>query len=77
MLSRRGQDGRFAPIEDLREASKVAVAQLGFRGPRLIQPGSGKALFLWAAYEQALESLPPRPTWPTWSPQSGDPGDRV
>jgi hypothetical protein len=64
-LSRRGADGTFQVYEDLQEASRVAVAQLGPRAARVIGPGWGQELFLWAALADALEALPPLPRWPT------------
>jgi hypothetical protein len=65
-LSRRQADGTFRPLEDVREASKVAVTQLGITAPRLIGPGMGKDLFLWGAFQEALKAFPSVPTWPTW-----------
>src|SRR5215831_16970936 len=67
-LSRRGPDGAFQPFEDLREASKVAMSQLGPRDVHVIGPGWGPALFLWSAFADALKSMPALPTWPTWRP---------
>lgn len=67
-LSRRGTDGRFEPVEDLQEASRLVVRQLGISGPHLIGPGWGKHLFLWTAFKEALKALPVVPTWPTWRP---------
>lgn len=64
-LSRRRDDGTFEPLKD-REASKVALAQVGITGPHLIGPGMGKDLFLWSAFREALKAFPPIPTWPTW-----------
>ena len=32
ILSRRGADGRFEPVEDVQEASRLAVKQLGISG---------------------------------------------
>jgi hypothetical protein len=65
-LSRRGPDGAFQRIEDVREASKVAMTQLGPQGGHVIGPGWGKELFLWRTLADALRSLPTVPTWPTW-----------
>lgn len=65
-LSRRGPDGAFQRFEDVREASRVAMAQLGPRGGHVIGPGWGKELFLWRTFADALKSLPTVPTWPTW-----------
>jgi len=67
ILSRRQADGTFSPVEDAWEASRVATKQVGISGPHLIGPGMGKSPFLWAAFEEALKSFPPVPTWPTWS----------
>src|SRR5262245_36254816 len=66
ILSRRLPDGTFEPLANIREASKVAVTQLGLAGPRLIGPGMGKDIFLWGAFQEALKAFPPVPTWPTW-----------
>lgn len=66
-LSRQQANGTFEPLKDTLEASKVVVAQLGLRGPRLIGPGMGKDFFLWGAFQEALKAFPPIPTWPTWS----------
>ena len=65
-LRRRGPDGAFQRFEDVREASRVAMAQLGPRGAQVIGPGWGKDLFLWTTFANALKSLPTVPTWPTW-----------
>jgi hypothetical protein len=67
-LSRRGADGRFEPVEDVQEASRLAVKQLGISGPHLIGPGWGNHLFLWTAFKEALKALPVVPAWPTWRP---------
>lgn len=67
-LSRREGDGTFHPLEDGREASRLAVAQLGISGPRLIGPGMGQDFFLWLAFGEALKTFPAIPAWPTWSP---------
>ena len=64
-LSHRGADGTFQVYEDLKEASRVAVAQLGPRAARVIGPGWGQELFLWAAFADALDALPALPSWPT------------
>jgi hypothetical protein len=64
-LSRRQADGTFEPLEDIREASKVAVTQLGITSPHVIGPGMGKDLLLWDAFQEALRAFPPLPTWPT------------
>ena len=45
-LSRRGPDGGFHPFDDLREASRVAMSQLGPRDLHVIGPGWGRELFL-------------------------------
>ena len=65
-LSRRGPDGAFRLYEDVQEASRVAMAQLGPRGAHVLGPGWGKELFLWRTFADALQSLPAVPTWPTW-----------
>lgn len=65
-LSRRQGDGTFRPLDDIREASTVARAQLRITEPRLIGPGWGKDLFLWIAFTEALKAFPPVPTWPPW-----------
>ncbi len=65
-LSRRQADGTFKPLDDIREASKVAARQLGITGPHLIGPGWGEHLFLWTAFKEALKAFPPVPSWPTW-----------
>jgi hypothetical protein len=67
VLSRRGPDGRFAPVGDVLEASRLAAAQLGL-GPQLIGPGMAGHAFLWNAFSEALKSLPEIPRWPTWRP---------
>ena len=67
-LSRRGADGGFHHVEDLREASRIAASQLGPREPQLIGPGWGQDLFLWGTFAAALKALPAPPTWPTWKP---------
>ncbi|MGH7367523.1 MAG: hypothetical protein ACREK9_14035 [Candidatus Rokuibacteriota bacterium] len=66
ILSRRQPDGRFQLIDDLQEASRVALKQLGTPGPTLIGPGWGKQLILWIAFGAALKAFPPIPSWPTW-----------
>jgi len=66
ILSRRHADGRFHTLEDVQEASRVAVKQLGISGPYLIGPGMEKSVFLWTAFKEALKALPSVPTWPTW-----------
>jgi hypothetical protein len=66
-LSRREADRGFVPFEDVQEASRVAMSQLGPRGADVIGPGWGKDLFLWSAFADALRSLPSPPAWPTWS----------
>ena len=43
----------------------MAVAQLGPRAVRVIGPGWGQKLFLWAAFADALDALPALPSWPT------------
>jgi hypothetical protein len=65
-LSRRVPDGTFRVYEDLQEASRVVVAQLGPRQPGVIGPGWGKELFLWGAFAEAFKSLPEPPSWPPW-----------
>ena len=67
VLSRRQADGRFEPVEDVQEASRLAAKQLGLGGG-LIGPGSGQYLFLWSAFKMALEALPVPPRWPTRQP---------
>ncbi len=67
-LSRRRADGRFELLEDVQEASRLAVKQLGISGPHLIGPGWGKHFFLWTAFKEALKALPVVPAWPTWRP---------
>jgi hypothetical protein len=67
-LSRRRPGGAFEPIDDLREASRIAASQLGPRGPHVIGPGWGRELFLWGALADALQALPTVPKWPTWPP---------
>jgi hypothetical protein len=65
-LSRRGADGEFRVYEDVQEASRVAVSQLGPQGGHVIGPGWGRELFLWTTYANALKALPTVPSWPTW-----------
>ena len=65
VLSRRQADGRFAPVEDVQEASRLAAKQIGL-GSGLIGPGTGRHLFLWNAFKVALTALPTPPSWPTW-----------
>jgi hypothetical protein len=67
VLSRRQSDGRFEPVEDVQEASRLAVHHLGFGGG-LIGPGTGQHAFLWSAFKAALKTLPVPPSWPTWQP---------
>lgn len=67
VLSRRQSDGRFEPVEDVQEASRLAVRELGFGGG-LIGPGTGQHAFLWSAFKAALKALPVPPSWPTWQP---------
>ena len=67
ILSRRQDDGTFAPLPDQMAASKIALTQLGLTGSPLIGPGMGKEFFLWTAVGEALKSFPPIPTWPTWT----------
>lgn len=69
-LSRRRADGTFQAFEDLAEASRVAMAQLGPRSAHVIGPGWGKELFLWSTFADALRALPTLPAWPTWRPES-------
>ncbi|HZP37135.1 MAG TPA: hypothetical protein VFE48_11695 [Methylomirabilota bacterium] len=64
VLSRRAADGRFEPVTDVQEASRLAARHLGI-GPRLVGPGMGQHTFLWHAFEQALAALPQPPRWPT------------
>ncbi len=64
VLSRRSADGRFEPVTDVQEASRLAARQLGL-APRLVGPGMGQHTFLWNAFEQALAALPQPPRWPT------------
>jgi hypothetical protein len=66
VLSRRGPDGRFAPLADLMEASRIARRELGVSEPHVVGPGWGRHLFLWAAVKEALKRFPPVPAWPTW-----------
>ena len=66
-LGRRTADGRFEPVADPGEASRLAARHLGL-GAQLIGPGMGRSLFLWTAFKEALKTFPPIPTWPTWSP---------
>jgi hypothetical protein len=70
-LSRRTAEGTFQAFDDLREASRLAVSQLGLRRAHLIGPGWGQELFLWAAFADALRALPVPPAWPT---RRGEPG---
>jgi hypothetical protein len=65
-LSRRSADGTFLAFDDLQEASRVAMSQLGPRGAHVIGPGWGNEIFLWSAFADALRALPALPTWPTW-----------
>jgi hypothetical protein len=67
VLSRRQGDGRFEPVEDVQEASRLAAKQLGLEGG-LIGPGTGQHTFLWSAFKAALKTLPVPPSWPTWQP---------
>ena len=67
-LSRRGADGGFHLVEDLREASRIAASQVGPREPQLIGPGWRQDLFLWGTFAAALKALPAPPAWPTWGP---------
>jgi hypothetical protein len=67
VLSRRAPDGTFQVYEDLREASRVAMSQLGPRPAHVIGPGWGEELFLWGAFADALRTLPALPNWPIWS----------
>jgi hypothetical protein len=67
ILSRRQPDGSFGAVENLQEASKLVRRELGISEGHLIGPGMGKSLFLWTAFEEALKTFPPVPTWPTWS----------
>lgn len=67
VLSRRQADGRFEPVTDLEEASRLAARQLGL-GAQLIGPGSGARFMLWNAFQTALKTLPTPPSWPTWRP---------
>jgi hypothetical protein len=67
-LSRRRADGRFEPVEDVQEASRLIVKQVGISGPHLIGPGWGPNFFLWSAFKEALKALPTVPSWPTWRP---------
>ena len=64
VLSRRTAEGRFEPVANLEEASRLAARQLGL-GPQLIGPGMGRHSFLWNAFQQALAALPQPPRWPT------------
>lgn len=66
ILSRRQADGRFQIVDDLQEASRIAVKQLGIAGPTLIGPGWGRQMFLWTAFKAALTAFPSIPSWPTW-----------
>jgi hypothetical protein len=65
-LSRRDADGRFTPLADVQEASRIAVKQLGISEGHLIGPGWGKQMFLWTAFKEALKAFPAAPSWPTW-----------
>ena len=67
VLSRRQADGRFEPVTDLQEASRLAARQLGL-GAQPIGPGSGAHFLLWNAFQTALGALPTPPNWPTWRP---------
>jgi hypothetical protein len=67
-LSRRRADGQFEPVEDVQEASRLIVKQVGISGPHLIGPGWGPHFFLWSAFTEALKALPTVPSWPTWRP---------
>lgn len=67
-LSRRRADGRFEPVEDVQEASRLIVKQVGISGPHLIGPGWGPNFFLWTAFKEAMKALPTVPSWPTWRP---------
>jgi hypothetical protein len=69
IFSRRQADGTFEPLEDVRQASQVAIKQIGHTGG-LIGPGMGKDTWLWGAFREALQAFPPIPTWPTWSGSS-------
>jgi len=66
IFSRRQADGKFAPFEDVRGASRVAITQIGHTGG-LIGPGMGANTWLWGAFRAALEAFPPITTWPTLS----------
>lgn len=66
IFSRRQADGTFAPFQDVRKASEVAVKQVG-HADGLIGPGMGKDMWLWGAFREALKAFPPIPTWPTWT----------
>ena len=65
IFSRRQADGAFEPLEDVLQASQVAIKQIGHEGG-LIGPGMGKHTWLWGAFREALNSFPPIPSWPTW-----------
>jgi len=64
-LGRRTADGRFEPVADPGEASRLAARHLGL-GAQLIGPGMGRHSLLWNAFQQALAALPQPPRWPTW-----------
>lgn len=66
ILSRRRADGAFQVLDDIHEASRIALKQLGTGGPTLIGPGWGKHLMLWTAFKSALKAFPSAPSWPTW-----------
>jgi hypothetical protein len=66
IFSRRQADGTFEPLEDVTQASKIAITQIGHTGG-LIGPGMGQNTWLWGAFRAALEAFPPIPTWPTLS----------
>ena len=55
-------------VEDVQEASRLIVKQVGISGPHLIGPGWGPNFFLWAAFTEALKALPTVPSWSTWRP---------
>jgi len=64
-LGRRTADGRFEPVADPGEASRLAARHLGLDA-QLIGPGMGRHSLLWNAFQQALAALPQPPRWPTW-----------
>jgi hypothetical protein len=66
VFSRRGVDGTFEPLEDMRRASEIATKQIGHTGG-LIGPGMGNDTWLWGVFREALKAFPPIPTWPTRS----------